>query len=278
MDSQTELLIDRAARDLLNSIHAICLTGAGMSTESGIPDFRGPNGLWTKHPDLEEQAYRIYDVFLSDPAQYWKLRMNQNLLYGDVETAQPNPGHYALAQMEEMGILKCLITQNIDGLHEKAGSERLMEYHGSLFKLRCPSCGSRFKLYEYDFQTLLEQDALPPRCRECHSPLKFDVVHFKEPIPEDVTSVSLEEASACDAMLICGTSAVVYPFAMLPRIARGQRVTGSGKDGDSGNPVIIEVNAGPTVLTSEGVSDYIITGKTSQILPAIVSRIKELDH
>ncbi len=268
MTASMESLIERAAGDLVAGSHAICLTGAGMSTESGIPDFRGPDGLWTKHPELEQQAYRIYDVFLQDPARYWELRMEQNRLYGDVEAAPPNPGHYALAELEQMGIVKCLITQNIDGLHAKAGSRHLLEYHGSLFKLRCPSCGSRYRKDAYPLDDLMKNRDLPPRCRKCNGALKFDVVHFNESIPEDVTAESMEQAARCDAMLVCGTSAVVYPFAMLPRIA--------GRSSGNGPAVIIEINAVATVLTSEGVSDYIIAGKTSQVLPAIVRRIKEL--
>ena len=269
-------LINRAAGDLLNSGQVICLTGAGMSTESGIPDFRGPDGLWTKHPELEEQAYQIYDVFLKDPAQYWVLRMEQNRMYGDVEAVQPNAGHYALAELEQMGIVKCVITQNIDGLHEKAGSKNLIEYHGSLFKLRCPSCNARFSKDAYDCEALKAKGSLPPLCNMCNAPLKFDVVHFKESIPQDVTVASMKEAETCNAMLICGTSAAVYPFAMLPRLTRQRSGGGSMMQSDLADSVIIEVNAVPTMLTSDGISDYIITGKTSQILPAIVQRIKEI--
>ncbi len=192
---------------------------------------------------------------MTDPARYWELRMEQNRLYGDVEAAPPNPGHYALAELEEMGIIKCVITQNIDGLHEKAGSKHLLEYHGNLFKLRCPSCGSRYEKNMYCYEDLKKKGELPPRCRNCNSPLKFDVVHFREAIPEDVTAASMEQASICDAMLICGTSAVVYPFAVLPRLARQRS--------DAGSTIIIEVNGVSTVLTSEGISDYLICRETS---------------
>ncbi|MEE9490865.1 MAG: Sir2 family NAD-dependent protein deacetylase, partial [Dehalococcoidia bacterium] len=137
-------LIERAAKDLLDSKHAIALTGAGISTESGIPDFRGPSGIWTKDPDAERRAYRSYERFLADPKGWWQERLTIPSLLGDLEKAMPNLGHYALAELEKIGLLKCVITQNVDALHEKAGTTNLIEYHGRLFKLRCISCNSRF--------------------------------------------------------------------------------------------------------------------------------------
>jgi len=265
---EKESLIERAAGDLLRSRYAIALTGAGMSTESGIPDFRGPNGVWTRSPDAEKKAYQTYHRFLAAPKEYWEERLSQPSLLGDLDAVLPNHGHYALAEMEEIGILKCVATQNIDGLHVKAGSKRVLEYHGSVFKFRCPSCGSRFDRDEYDLQKLMAEGKLPPLCRSCGSAVKGDVVHFNEPIPADVASESLQEAQKCDLMLICGTSAVVYPFAQLPRIAR-QRAPAV---------TIIEVNAEPTPLTTEGISDYLIQGKTAQVLPEIVEKVKELSR
>ena len=263
-----ESLIKRAAQDLVNSQYAIALTGAGISTESGIADFRGPGGIWTKDPEAEKRAYQTYHTFLENPKDYWISRLTQPSLIGNLESAQPNPGHQALVELENMGILKCVITQNIDGLHEKAGSQRLLEYHGSAFKLRCPACGTRFKRDEYDLDRLLAENQLPPRCQKCNGTIKSDVVHFHEPIPPDVAQKSMDEAWMCDAMLICGTSAVVYPFAQLPRIARQHR--------EVQNTTIMEVNAEATPLTTGGISDYFIQGKTADILPRIVTEAKAL--
>ena len=267
----------------MKSHYAVALTGAGISTESGIPDFRGPSGIWTKDPEAERRAYQTYHKFLSDPKEYWEGRLSQPSILGDLEKARPNPGHYALAELEKMGILKCVVTQNVDGLHEKAGSRRVLEYHGSIFKLRYPSCGSRFNREEYDLQRLRQEGQLPPLCRKCRSPIKGDIVHFNEPIPSDVAHESLEEAWKCDLMLICGTSAVVYPFAQLPRIARQRKVEREQKT-KSGlylveevpATTIIEVNAEPTPLTREELSDYLIEGRTAEILPKIVENVKEL--
>jgi NAD-dependent deacetylase len=269
-------LIEKAAADLLNSGHAIALTGAGMSTESGIPDFRGPNGIWTKNPEAERRAYETYHNFLRNPKGYWEDVLGGRSMLGDLTSARPNAGHEALVELEKLGMLKAVLTQNIDGLHVKAGSKRVLEYHGSVLKLRCPSCGARYQRDEYDLQGLMQQDKLPPRCNKCGSPIKGDVVHFNEPIPTDIAEESLEEAWKCDLMLICGTSAVVYPFAQLPRIARQRRFEG-GRSSET-TTTIIEVNAEPTPLTAEGISDYLIQGRIAEILPRLVEAVKKLSE
>ncbi len=262
-----EMLIERAARDLVNSKYAVALTGAGISTESGIPDFRGPSGIWTKNPEAERRAYRGYARFIEDPKAWWQERLNSPGLLGDLEKVTPNPGHYALADLEKMGILKCVITQNVDALHEKAGTRNVLEYHGNMSKLRCIACTSRFHRDEFDLAKLVRENQLPPLCPNCGGVIKTDGVAFGEPIPPDVAHKSLEEAWKCDLMLICGTSAVVYPFAELPRIARQQKAV-----------TIVEVNAVPTPLTSEGVSAYLIQGKTGEILPQIVKEVRRLSR
>ena len=184
---------------------------------------------------------------------------------GDIDKAMPNQGHYILAELEKMGILKCTITQNIDALHEKAGTVNLLEYHGSVAKLRCLSCGARFRRDAFDLEKLARDRQLPPSCPRCKGLIKTDGVFFGEPIPGDVAEQSLEAALMCDLMLICGTSAVVYPFASLPRIARQRREV-----------TIIELNAEPTPLTEEGISDYLLQGKTGEILPRILKEVKKL--
>lgn len=283
MSNHEENPVQRAARELLNSRHAIALTGAGISTESGIPDFRGPSGVWTKNPEAERKAYRSYERFLEDPEAWWVERLTNPGVLGDLEKALPNTGHYALSELENMGILKCVITQNVDGLHEKAGSKNLLEYHGSILKFRCVSCVARFGRNEFDLAELMRENRLPPHCPKCGGIVKTDGVAFGEPIPSDVAHLSMEEAWKCDLMLICGTSAVVYPFANLPRVAR-QRVVEKGRKTDSGihavekvpAVTIIEVNAEPTPLTYDGISDYLIQGKTGEVLPRIVEEVKKL--
>jgi NAD-dependent deacetylase len=265
---QVEASIERAARDLLKSNYSIALTGAGISTESGIPDFRGPNGIWTKNPEAEREAYEAYDKFRANPKGYWEERLNPRgfmarlfSVFGQIEKAQPNPGHYALAELGEMGILKCVITQNVDELHQKAGSRNVIEYHGGLSKFRCIECNRRFSKDEINFEKLRRAGKLPPYC-QCGGIIKDDGVFFGEPIPSDVLERSQKEASRCDLMLICGTSAVVYPFASLPE--RASRAA-----------IIIEVNAEPTPLTGR-ISQYLIQGKTGEVLPKIVDKIKQI--
>lgn len=273
-------LIERAAGDLARSKYAIALTGAGISTESGIPDFRGPSGIWTKDPDAEARAYRSYEGFLEDPKEWWNERLTSTSFLGDTEKLKPNPGHLALVELERLGILKCVITQNIDALHEKAGTKNLVEYHGNALKLRCSLCSTRLAWNESDLRRLMLEDKLPPLCPNCGGALKTDSVAFGEPIPSDVSRRSIEEVRQCDLMLICGTSAVVYPFAQLPRIARGRRLARE-MEADSGllahggkqAVTIIEVNAEPTPLTVDGVSDYLIRGKTGELLPKIVEQV-----
>ncbi|MFC2045100.1 NAD-dependent deacetylase [Chloroflexota bacterium] len=278
-----EELIEIAARDLVSSKYAIALTGAGMSTESGISDFRGPSGIWTRDPEAERRAYQTYYRFLDDPKKYWEEKLGGQSLFGDLGKIDPNAGHYALAELEKMGIIRLVITQNIDNLHRKAGSRNVLEYHGNAFKLRCMDCNVRFNLDDYDLDKLREEGKLPPRCKRCEGVLKEDVVHFREPIPGDVAHQSLMEAWKCDLMLICGTSAVVYPFAELPRVAR-QRKTETESKSNTGIYIvdsvpavtIIELNAEPTPLTADNVSDYLIQGKTGEILPRLVAEVTRL--
>jgi NAD-dependent deacetylase len=260
-------LIKQAADHLIKSNYAIALTGAGISTESGIPDFRGPSGIWTRDPEAEKRAYQVYAQFQKDPKRYWTDRLTMPSLLGNLDQYAPNPGHLALAELEKMGIVKWVITQNIDGLHQKAGSRRVLDYHGNAFRLRCVACGSRFESADFNLKKIMEEDRLPPLCPGCGGVLKSDVVHFHEPIPFDVAEQSMEEASRCDVALICGTSAVVYPFARLPQVAK-QRP--SGKES-----ILIEVNAEPTPLTEGGISDYLLRGKTGEVLPQIIEEVKK---
>jgi NAD-dependent deacetylase len=278
-----EELIRRAAADLVKAEYAVALTGAGISTESGIHDFRGPDGIWTRHPEAEMEAYEAYDKLRRDPKDHWERILEPGSffsLFDEVMNALPNRGHLALAELETMGILKLVITQNVDSLHEKAGNRKVIEYHGGVSKLRCMSCNTRYRREEYDLEKLKDEGRLPPRCRKCNGVIKHDGVYFGEAIPSDVAHASLEAAWKCDLMLICGTSAVVYPFAQLPRIAR-DKGTGRGRNewglhaaGNASGTTIIEVNAEATPLTREGVSDYIIQGKTGDILPRIAAEAR----
>lgn len=280
MKSTTSDLIKRAADDILEAKHAIALTGAGISTESGIPDFRGPDGIWTKNPELEQKAYEAYGDFRVDPKKWWidQLEGPVNILE-EWGKAQPNAGHHALAELEKSKQLKRVLTQNIDNLHQQAGSQNVIDYHGNIFKLRCLSCNSRSSIEAFNLDQLKTKNQLPPRCKSCGDPLKPDVVYFGEPIPVDAASESEEEALKCDLMMVCGTSALVYPFAGLPIIAAGRQRSTLESYLTSGHvptkpAVIFEINDEPTPLTSEGISHYLIQGKTGEIIPQIVAAVK----
>ncbi len=260
-----EEIIKDVAGILVKSKYAVALTGAGVSTESGIPDFRGPSGIWTKNPEAEKMQYEIYGKFLYDPKSYWIDVINEGRIFGNLEKALPNPSHYALVEMERMNILKCIITQNIDNLHQKAGSKNVIDIHGNAFKLRCINCGKVYQRNEFDITKIINEGKIPT-CRKCSFPLKLDVVYFNEPIPREVYKQSLQQVLECDVMIVAGTSAEVYPAAEFPRIAKNK----------SNPAIIIEINAEPTSLTEEGVSDYFIQGKTGKILPEIVDEIKKV--
>ncbi|MFI5365802.1 MAG: NAD-dependent deacetylase [Candidatus Binatia bacterium] len=253
----SSLLLDRAAEALVRARHVVALTGAGMSVESGIPPFRGPGGLWTKHG---EPPMNGYQRFLADPARAWRERLAPSgpmrELWETLRTAQPNPGHRALVELETLGIVRCLITQNVDNLHRAAGSRALAEIHGNYTLIRCIECVRRFP---GDAISLAE---LPPRCPSCHGILKSDTVSFGEPIPPDVLAQCFEETEGCDCMLVAGTSATVYPAAQFPLEVR-QR---GGQ--------LIEVNLYESELT--GYCSVSVRGSSATLLPALVARVKQL--
>lgn len=255
--------IKAAAQILAGARYAIALTGAGISTESGIRDFRGPKGIWKTDPEAERKAQQSFAKFLRNPKEHWIERLTTSGLLADLSGYKPNQGHLALAELEMMGVVKAVITQNVDDLHRRAGSQNLIEYHGNYSKLRCMNCQSRFEKAEFNLKQMLQDDLLPPICPECSQALKLDIVFFNEPIPDYVMTNSLFEASRCDVMLVCGTSATVYPFADLPSVAKRK-----------GGVTVIEINAKPTPLTHGGLTDHFIQGSTGECLNKIVQEIR----
>ncbi|HEX7407415.1 MAG TPA: Sir2 family NAD-dependent protein deacetylase [Candidatus Binatia bacterium] len=249
--------IERAAEIVLRSRYVVALTGAGMSVESGIPPFRGPGGLWTKYG---EPPMNGYQRFLADPAQAWRERLSPSgpmrELWETLLTAEPNSGHHALAQLESAGILRCLITQNVDNLHRLAGSQLIEEIHGNYTLIRCIQCTSRFTREE------IRLEALPPHCPRCDGILKSDTVSFGEPIPTDVLARCFEETEKCDCMLVAGTSATVYPAAQFPIDVRQQ----GGQ--------LIEINPHETELTAFAAIS--LRAPSAVVLPELAGRITQL--
>lgn len=248
-------MIEAAARELKRATHAVALVGAGLSAESGIPTFRGDGGLWTK---LGEPTFDGWELFNEDPSAWWRQAISFKEEYADfdrsIADAKPNPGHYAMADLEGMGHLAHIITQNIDNLHQRAGSRQITEIHGNRYLVRCMSCGSRDRLEN------VRLDRLPPLCPECGGFLKNDTVMFGEPIPEDALRECYRQTALCDLFLAVGTSAVVYPAAEFPVMARRRGAT------------LVEINPEETPLS--GIADIIIRAPAGQSLPAIVERLK----
>jgi len=244
-----EDLIKRAARDIVETKKVVALTGAGMSAESGMPTFRDPGGFWEKY---NPEEYAHLDTFFSQPEKPWRMVKG----FDREVKAKPNPGHLALAEIEKMGFLKEIITQNVDNLHQQAGSTEVIEFHGNLRRAVCLVCG---RYYNWEEICL---DVLPPRC-ECNGVLKPDAVFFGEHIPQEAFQRAYEASRNCRLMLVVGTSAVVYPAADIPQIAK------------QAGAVVVEINPESTPLT-DFVSDYSIIGKAGIILPEIVRELKRL--
>ena len=200
--------VDRVAELLTSARHAVAFTGAGVSTPSGIPDFRSPDsGLWTKDDPMVVASIQ---TFRADPRIFYKWMRPTARLFVE---AKPNPAHLALAELEELGLLKAVITQNIDGLHQAAGSQNMLELHGNIWRTRCLGCD---RVAE-DHRAPLPE--IPPRCSECGALLRPDVVWFGESLPQDVLEAAWAASARCRLMLIIGTSAVVHPAASLPLVA-----------------------------------------------------------
>src|SRR6516162_7368247 len=212
MSTETRIASDKeilaAARMIAEAHYPIALTGAGMSVESGIPPFRGPGGLWTKYGEPPMNGYQL---FLANPKQGWedRIRRQDDDLWRPLRVAQPNPGHVALALLESLGVLRFLITQNVDDLHRQAGHVALSEIHGNWKLIRCLECGARFRAEDISLKVL------PPSCPKCSGMLKADTVAFGEPIPADALRQCAEHAARADLVILGGTSATVYPAAGL---------------------------------------------------------------
>ncbi len=242
--------IEEAARLLAGASRAVALTGAGVSAESGIPTFRGEGGLWKEYDPVKVATI---DNFMADPSAYWTVAKQRGPA---VLAAEPNPGHYALAGLEKAGRLAAVVTQNTDGLHQDAGSERVIELHGSGRTVQCLDCGTRES--RADVQRRLDFQ-MPPRCRICGGTfLKPTVVLFGEPMPETAVAEARDLASHADVMLVVGSSLVVFPAAEVPVVALR-----------AGAPLVI-VNAEATPL--DALATVVIHGRSGEVLPELVYR------
>jgi NAD-dependent deacetylase len=247
--------LDLVADMIRGSERLVAFTGAGISTESGIPDYRGPNGVWAR------QAIPHIDTIRHDMAsrlEHWQERRHR---YPEMLAREPNAGHLALADLEARGYLLAIVTQNIDGLHQKAGNhaERVIELHGSTHVLRCLSCGRTWK--GEDVQRRLDAGEVDPRCEVCGGVLRTGTILFGEALPEQALRTAHALARAADVMIVVGSSLVVNPAARLPAIAH-----------ERGAKLVI-INQSSTPL--DGLADVRIHGAAGEALRGIVERLAD---
>jgi len=238
-------MFDSVADRLKDAKKIVFVTGAGISQESGIPTFRGKDGLWRKYDPMK---LATIDAFYHDPKLVWEWYQERR---ANILSASPNDGHVAIADLENHKDV-VVVTQNIDGLHKRAGSSKVLELHGNIIRIRCTVC---------DFIDEIKENfkKLPPMC-ECGNILRPDVVWFGEPLPQDVLQDAIFHASTCDIMFVAGTSLVVSPANTIPYYAK------------QNNAVLIEVNPEETIMTHQ--MDLSLRKSSVQALPHLISFFK----
>lgn len=251
-----DALAQRVADLIVNARRVVVFTGAGVSTESGIPDFRSPGGIWDRF-DPDDFTYH---KFVSDPEA--RRKQWQMLREGGLATeAKPNPAHYAIAELDRLGKLDCVITQNVDGLHQKAGvpDNRVLELHGSMRRAVCLGCNQRYSLEQV--KARLDRGEEIPDCELCHGILKPEVVLFGESLPEEVLAEASLRSRNCDLFIVIGSSLVVYPAAYMPIYAT------------SAGARLVIINLSSTPLDSRAI--VLIRAKAGEAMPRIVKRVVE---
>ncbi|MBU5439065.1 NAD-dependent protein deacylase [Tissierella sp. MSJ-40] len=240
-------LIEKAARMIKDSAKVMVLTGAGISTESGIPDFRSPNtGLWENIDPMEALSTA---VLYNDPNKFYKEGFQMLL---SMTNAEPNKGHLVLAEMERLGYIKGIITQNIDNLHHKAGSKYILEVHGNTREGSCLDCGEIVGLNVLEGK--INKGEIPPKCEKCGGLLRPNVVFFGDMLPEDF-NIAWEEIDDCDLLIVIGSSLSVSPVNYLPQKAKK----------------LIIINVGPTMMDNHG--DIVIREKSGMVLEEIFKEL-----
>ena len=238
------------------SKRVVVFTGAGVSTESGIPDFRSPGGVWERY-DPNELTYQKFLSSDTSREKYWAYHKE---VWYPMKQAEPNPGHYAIAELDRMGKLDCVITQNVDYLHQRAGipDDKVIELHGTIHWVNCLGCQKRYLREE--IQRRLEEGVKIPTCDDCGGYLKPATVAFGQPMPQWETSEAEHRSAACDLFIVGGSSLVVYPAAQMPVIAK-----------HSGAKLVI-INLAPT--PHDHYADVVINEKTGVVLSQVVALLK----
>ncbi len=236
-----EINLKKSTNTILNAKHITAFTGAGISVESGIPSYRGKDGLWTKY----DTKVLELNYFHENPKDAWNVI--REIFYEYFGKAKPNPAHLALAKMEKKGNLKAIITQNIDNLHYEAGNKTVFEFHGNSKVLLCTKCAKKYKVEQIDL------NKLPPKCDSCGGLLKPDFIFFGEGIPQDAYKNSFAEADKADVFILIGVTGLVQPAASIPVKAK------------QNGAVIIEINPQRTAYT-ESITDIFLQGKAGEVM------------
>ncbi len=241
-------IIKQVAQLIINSKRMVIFTGAGLSTESGIPDFRSPGGVWDRYNP--EDFY--FQKFISNEKSREKYWLMASEMYEPMKKAKPNLAHLAIAEMEKMGKLDSVITQNIDGLHHKAGNsvEKIIELHGTAMYVTCLTCNKKYDRDE--IQSRIREGIKVPYCDDCGGPLKPATISFGQAMPERETQEAYNRSSTCDLFIVIGSSLVVQPAASMPLVAKrnGAKLVIINRDPtpyDDMADVVIHAQAGPTM-------------------------------
>jgi NAD-dependent deacetylase len=252
-----EALIETVAEFIVRSRRIIVFTGAGASTESGIADFRSPGGIWDKY-NPEDFTFQKFLASEESREKYWQMSTE---VYESLKKAQPNPVHLAIAELEKLDRLDCLITQNIDGLHQKAGNsgEKIIELHGTALSVSCLTCGRKYDRGE--IQGRIRNGVGVPRCDDCGGLLKPDTISFGQAMPEREMDLAYERSFASEGFIVVGSSLVVQPAAHMPLRAK------------QGGAKLVIINRDPT--PHDGNADVVINGSAGEIMERILRKVRE---
>lgn len=252
--------IEEVARMILSSKRLVIFAGAGLSTESGIPDFRSPGGVWDRY-DPEDFYYQNFIASEASREKYWQMATE---MYEPMKKAQPNPAHLAIAELERLGKLDCIITQNIDGLHHKAGNstEKIIELHGTARYVTCLNCRRRYDRNE--IQERIRKGTKVPYCDDCGGPLKPATISFGQSMPERETQEAYHRSSICDLFIVIGSSLIVQPAASMPLVAKR----------NGAKLVIINRDSTPY----DDLADQVIHGQAGPVMSEILKYVKSELH
>jgi len=255
-EQNLDYLADKVADLIINAKKTVVFTGAGVSTESGIPDFRSPGGIWSR---FDPDDFTI-QKFLRDPEarkKHWQM-----LGEGGLTTeAKPNPAHYAIAELDGLGKLDCVITQNVDNLHQKGGvpDDKVFELHGNMLWAICLGCGKRYPFEQ--IKARVDQGEEVPDCEACHGILKPDAVFFGEQLPADVLQEATFRSRNCDLFIVIGSTLVVYPAAYMPMYAIDAKA----------KLVIINLSSTPM----DGEATVLVRAKAGETMSRVIQRVRE---